>query len=207
MKTSWFSYLALISSISFAQNSTVLESFAETFPDAVTDAALVDLPLCSTLYGFGLMPIAGIPLCAGAAVTGYAIRKTCNNYGYNGTNSAFCGFLGGAVKYSMKSFSRAELLLGAVDGGTYEGTAKYRGAWLTAEFMAIEAGVSGLAYLLRPRATSFSGNDLMKEARFGATIGMLISGFLQTTYSWYSADLRTAIKNMLSSSNQEEGEL
>lgn len=200
--------LALMSSVGFAQNETLLESFVQTFPEAVADAVLIDGPINALLWGLDSGSVGSMALGTGAAVVGYSIRKTCNNYGFNGTNSVWCGVLGGSLKYSGKAaingkYTYAESLIGAVDAGTYEGTAAYRGVWPTLEWMAIETGVNGLAYLARPKDDT---TNLVKELKSGAAVGVLVSVFVNTCHAWYSADLQAGIKAWMSGSN-ENGDL
>lgn len=196
-----------------ADNRTVMESFVQTFPDAVTDAALIDLPLCGMLWGLGMTPWTAVPLCAVSATVGYSIRKTCNDNWYGGKNSAVCGFIGGAIKYSGKAWTTgkltyAEPVLGAIDAGTYEGTAASRGVWPTAEYMAIEAAVGGICYMLRPKTEEapFSYDNLANEIKMGAAIGSLVSVFVHTSYTWYAEQFKSIVSGWLIKSVGDTGD-
>src|SRR3989338_6686999 len=92
------------------REKTVGASFAKTFPEALSDTALIDLSLDSILFGLGLMdnPLKLIPRAL-ATLLGYSIRKTCNDYQSDEQGnkdlkvSTACGFAGGALKYITRA--------------------------------------------------------------------------------------------------------
>jgi len=193
------------SDVIIADNRTVMESFVKTFPDAVTDAALIDLPLCGMLWGLGMTSWTAVPLCGVSSIVGYSIRKTCNDNWYGGKNSAVCGFIGGAIKYSGKAYWTAgeltyeEPILGAIDAVIYEGTAASRGGWPTAEYMAIEAAMGGFCYMLRPKTQEapFSYGNLANAIKEGVAIGSLVSVFVHTSYVWYAKQFKSIVSDWL----------
>lgn len=211
MKISLFVSLLLFSIVGAAHNRTVKQSFFAQFPEAVSDGLLIDTPLDALLYSLGILenPLFILPRTV-AAVGGYAIRKTCNDYqtAEDGSKdwkiSTFCGFAGGASKYSFRTlatgkFNYLEPVIGALDAGTYEATAQKRGNWVTAELMAIEAFVSFAQYCQKMMLAQevWNKQNAFKEAKFGLAVGMLVSLFVHTTVEWYGKRVQDFVKAYL----------
>jgi len=199
-----------------ANEKTVSDSFIKTLPEAVADAALIDLPLELLLYGLGLGTSTRVPVSTIAAAASYSIRKTCNDYQEDEGKkdwriSAACGAVAGALKYTGRSlvlgdFNYLQPVVGAVDAGTYEATSQIRGNYVPAELMAIEGMVSGVQYLqgLAVNGGSFTTLDLAKSLRAGAAVGVLVAGTVYTTLQWYSTPVQNWLISLASSKPLEK---
>ena len=209
MKVVLLSCFVLVSSASLASmNMTVYEGFEKGFPDALAQAVLLDAPLCTSLWGLGVIPnLAGVSLCSAAALTGYTIRRTCK-FVLSGTESPdsltamMCGFAGGSVKYSGKalvtgSYSSIEPVLGAMDAGTYEGTANWRNtlenAGQTLAPMAIETAVATLAHLTRPALGPHEDPGLWSKVKGAAAASAIFSGYVHLFYIPYAKTVQESV--------------
>lgn len=189
------------------KDKTPADSFKKTLPGAISDTLLLELPLDILSYGLGIGPNpADITIRALATVGGYSIRKTCKDYQsidgvVHWSDAGWCGIAGGALKYGTRSavlgkYNYLEPFVGAIDAGLYDATSHLRGSFPTAEYVVIETFVAGIqnlqAYWLAKHAL---GENLGKDLRAGAAVGVLVSGFVHTTISWYSDWLTQMLKN------------
>lgn len=223
----------IVSSIAVAepikkQPSTVIESFKNTAPEAISDAIVVDFVLGVGMWGLGLGTAPAALVGGVTSALGYMVRKTCNDYQVqNGVRdpavSTLCGFAGGALKYTTRSlvlgkYDNLQPLVGALDGGLYEATSHLRGAYPTTEYMAIEALVSLAQYMqqlslnqaalgtrmtkaqkaIALKAATFSAYKLFVEMRMGAAVGALVSAAVHTTLPWYGAYVSNKVSQLSS---------
>ncbi|MES2504080.1 MAG: hypothetical protein V4534_04295 [Myxococcota bacterium] len=151
--------------------------------------------------GLGIKDPTELALQTSAAVLGYTVRVTGNEYFDNRNTDrnpylgAAIGCLGGAAKYSGRSFIKGELspvtpVLGCLDAGAYEGSSHVRGAWPLAEYIGLETTI-GLAQLAtngifvvmnmaRP-----STDTIASKIKSDAKVGGLIWLSIRTTLSTY----------------------
>jgi len=224
-----FSLLIGTSSIeetSQKETKSLASSFMKTAGQAIAEGLTIDLPLNGFFWCLGMGSKFGVVVKTAAAAASYMLRKTCNDFIEDEAGnrdlriSTACGLVGGALKYSsrsyfLRSFNMLEPLVGALDGGLYEGTSPFRGNYQTAEIAAIEAIVSmaqyfqGLVYWSdpRPAAPRFSYERLGDAATAGVAVGALVSGTVYTTLTWYGAAIKSWVDAKLSSSHKEETEL